>query len=299
MRKLLTVFTPTYNRSYCLHECYESLCRQKCNDFVWLIIDDGSTDDTRRLVESWQRETNQFEIRYVYKENGGLFTGYLRAIEEADTELMICVDSDDHLTDDAVEIITSFWRENGSSRVAGIRALNCNTEGRVIGDLLPNIRTINLIDVTTRKYKIKEGDRKDIVRTDLYKKLLPQEVFENERDMNPSYLLLEISRQYDFLVLNQVICVVDYRTDGMSNTIMKQYLRSPNSFRKMRIQNLGLNAAPFFWKCKETIHYISSSIIAGKEIIRDTPHKTLAVILFPFGFMFSIVVRIIGGKNDA
>ena len=71
----LTVFTPTYNRAYCLHKCYESLKRQTCPDFEWLIVDDGSTDNTRELVASWQKEAS-FAIRYIYKKNEGMHTGY-------------------------------------------------------------------------------------------------------------------------------------------------------------------------------------------------------------------------------
>ena len=72
----ITVFTPTYNRAYILGKCYESLNRQTCKSFEWLIIDDGSTDNTRELVESWQAQDHGYTIRYIYKENGGLHTGY-------------------------------------------------------------------------------------------------------------------------------------------------------------------------------------------------------------------------------
>ena len=76
----LTVFTPTYNRAYCLHKGYEALCRQTCKDFEWIIIDDGSSDHTKELVDTWLQKDNGFQIRYVYKENGGMYTGYNAAI---------------------------------------------------------------------------------------------------------------------------------------------------------------------------------------------------------------------------
>lgn len=74
----LTVFTPTYNRAYVLKQCYDSLCRQTCKDFVWLIVDDGSSDNTKEIVEKWMAKDNGFEIRYVYKQNGGMHTGHNR-----------------------------------------------------------------------------------------------------------------------------------------------------------------------------------------------------------------------------
>ena len=79
--KTLTVFTPTYNRANCLHKCYESLKRQNSNDFEWIIIDDGSTDNTKELVNDWLECDNNFEIKYFYKENGGVHTARNKGIE--------------------------------------------------------------------------------------------------------------------------------------------------------------------------------------------------------------------------
>ncbi len=133
MRHTLTIFTPTCNRAATLVRTYESMCRQSCEDFEWLIIDDGSTDNTATLVEKWKRE-DRIPIQYVYKENGGLHTGYNKAIELINTELCMCVDSDDWLPDDAVEKIVSFWNKNKTYRVAGILCVDCTKVGkRLVG----------------------------------------------------------------------------------------------------------------------------------------------------------------------
>lgn len=105
----LTIFTPTYNRKNTLILGYEALCRQTKKEFIWLIIDDGSTDGTSELVHGWMLADNGFEIQYVYKENGGLHTGYNKAIELIETELCVCIDSDDYMPDDAVELILDYW----------------------------------------------------------------------------------------------------------------------------------------------------------------------------------------------
>ena len=106
----LTVFTPAYNRADLLARCYESMKRQSNKDFIWMIIDDGSTDGTQGVVEQWLKEELDFEIQYYYKENGGLHTAYNEAISHIETELCVCIDSDDYMPDDAVEKILSFWK---------------------------------------------------------------------------------------------------------------------------------------------------------------------------------------------
>ena len=91
----LTVFTPAYNRAHTLPRTYESLCSQNCKDFCWLIIDDGSIDNTAQLVKGWMEKDNGFKIQYIYKENGGMHTAHNMAYENITTELNVCVDSDD------------------------------------------------------------------------------------------------------------------------------------------------------------------------------------------------------------
>ena len=107
--KVLTVFTPTYNRAYCLHQCYESLVRQTCKDFVWMIIDDGSTDNTKDLVDQWLKN-NLIDIEYIWQENQGMHGAHNTAYDSIKTELNVCIDSDDYMPDDAVEKIISMWK---------------------------------------------------------------------------------------------------------------------------------------------------------------------------------------------
>ena len=143
----LTVFTPAYNRADLLSRCFESMKRQTSKEFIWMIIDDGSTDNTRTLVEGWLREPLEFGLVYYFKENGGLHTAYNEAIAHIETELCVCIDSDDFMPDNAVERILDFWKEYGSEQVAGIVGLDYDLDGRVIGDPLPNQKTVNLIDL--------------------------------------------------------------------------------------------------------------------------------------------------------
>lgn len=288
----ITVFTPTYNRAYCLNKCYESLLRQTNKDFLWLIIDDGSTDDTQKLVQKWIEQTREFEIRYIYKENGGLHTGYNAAIERLDTELAICVDSDDYLVDNAIERISDFWRENNDGEVAGIVALDATADNKVIGDFLPEQATINLIDLTIGRYKLQNGDRKLVVRTDLYKSVAPQKTFPGEKNFNPHYMHLQISQSHDFLVMNQILCIVEYQPGGMTNSMLHQYYSSPNSFAQIRRLYLSFNNAGIVFRFKQCIHYVSSSILArDRSFLKTSPAKALTVFAVPLGWLLSLVIR--------
>ena len=104
----ITVFTPTYNRAYILENLYRSLQRQSFTDFEWLVVDDGSSDGTKALFERWQQEDNPFPIRYCYKENGGKCRAINYGLKLAQGELFFTVDSDDYLTDDALEKV-AIW----------------------------------------------------------------------------------------------------------------------------------------------------------------------------------------------
>ena len=295
---LITVFTPTYNRAYCLHQCYESLRRQSCKNFLWLIIDDGSTDGTDELVRKWMEQSAGFEIRYVYKENGGLHTGYNAAIERLDTELAVCVDSDDYLTDDAIEQICDFWKKNKDEKVAGIAALDGDSQGNIIGDPFPEQRTINLIDLLVGKYKLNNGDRKLVVRSDLYKSVAPQMTFSGEKNFNPHYMHLQISQNHDFLVMNKVLCIVEYQPEGMSNGIFRQYRNSPRSFAQIRRLYLSFPNTSLKFRFKHCVHYVSSSIIAkDRSFLRTTPAKWLTVLAVPFGVALSFLVRYKAAKK--
>lgn len=287
----LTIFTPTYNRAYCLGKGYEALRRQTSKDFEWIIIDDGSSDNTKELVASWMAQDNSFAIRYHYKENGGMYTGYNAAIAMARTKLCVCVDSDDWLTDDAVEKILNHWEKNGSEEYAGVVGLDCFESGEILGDPFPEQKSINLIDLAVGRYKLNNRDRKIVVRTELYQSVAPMKEFPGEPDFNPHLMHLQISRKYDFLVMNEKLCVVEYQPDGMTNTVFKQYLRSPRSFRETRLFDMTIKDAPFLFTIKKTIHYISSCILSGEPCISSSPRKVLTVLLYPLGVVLTAYIR--------
>lgn len=284
----LTVFTPAYNRADLLPRCFESMKRQTNKSFIWMIIDDGSTDNTRQLVESWMAQPQEFAIVYYYKENGGLHTAYNEAIAHVETELCVCIDSDDFMPDDAVEKILTCWAEKGSEKVAGIVGLDYDLDGRTIGDPLPDQPTVNLIDLLVGRYPIRQGDRTNVVRTELYKKYAPMKVFPGEKNFNPHYMHLQISMEYDFLVLNENLRYVDYQQGGMSDSMYRQYRNSPRSFAQIRKLYLTFPDAGLKFRMRQCIHYVSSSIISkNRSFLKESPAKLLTVLALPFGAMLA------------
>lgn len=285
----LTIFTPAYNRAHTLGRCYESMIHQKCKEFKWLIIDDGSTDDTRTLVESWMSKDNGFEIIYDYKENGGMHTAHNRAYELIDTELNVCIDSDDCLAENAVELILRFWKEYGNSKYAGIIGLDADLQGNIIGKRFPN----DLKETTLSGYYRAggAGDKKLVYRTELMKKYPSYPVFEGEKYVSLGYKYLLCDQDYKLLVMNEVLCNVEYQLDGSSNNMLKQYYKNPKGFAFIRKVDMKYNQT---WKenMKTCIHYVSSSLISrNKHFISESPKKGMTVLAIPFGWILTLYIK--------
>lgn len=295
----LTVFTPTYNRAVLLERCYESMKRQTNKEFIWLIVDDGSDDGTEEKVRGWIHKNDVFQIQYIYKVNGGLHTAYNCAIEAIETPLCVCIDSDDYMPDDAVEKILSFWHENGSGQYAGIVGLDYDLKGHCIGDPLPDQKSVNLIDLLTGRYPIRNGDRTNVVRTDLYKKYAPMKVFPGEKFFNPHYMHLQICQEYDFLVLNENLRYVDYQAGGMTDSMLKQYRNSPNSFAETRKLYLSFPGISLRFRLRHSIHLVSSCILAGSPLksFKDVKQKGVILIAYPFGALLAVYICLRTGNK--
>ena len=282
---ILTVFTPAYNRTHTLPRTYESLCSQSCKDFVWLIVDDGSADNTAELVRSWQEKDNGFEIRYIYKENGGMHTAHNTAYENIDTELNTCIDSDDCMASGAVEKILRKWESVRDKGYAGLIALDSDMDGNIIGQGFPE----GLTETTLTGYYAAggSGDKKLIYRTDIINQYPPYPVFEGERYVALAYKYRLIDQKYKLAVLDEVVCNVDYQPDGHSTAMFREYVRSPRGFAFWRKVCMQYPESPKRLVV-DAIHYVAESLIAGeKHFLRESPRKLLTFAAIPFGWALS------------
>lgn len=285
----LTVFTPAYNRAHTLPRTYESLKKQKCKEFIWLIVDDGSSDQTAELVKQWIHDEREFEIRYIYKENGGMHTAHNTAYDHIDTELNVCIDSDDCMAENGVQIILDAWEKVADKGYAGLIGLDADLDENIIGQKFAD----DLKETTLTGYYAAggSGDKKLVYRTDVVKKYPKYPVFEGERYVGLNYLYLLIDQDYKLAVVNQVLCNVEYQADGSSNNMLHQYLKNPNGFAFLRkvYMKYPTSKKRLFIDC---IHYVSSSKIAGnKHFVKESPKKFLTVLAIPFGIMLTRYIR--------
>lgn len=237
----VTVFTPTYNRAYILGDLYHSLQRQTCMDFEWLIVDDGSADDTKALVASWQGEKNPFPIRYVYQENGGKCRAINRGLKEADGRLFFTVDSDDYLTDDAIEKVIR-WdgelpRDGHFCGYVGNRGI---TPTQTPNRLFPG----GYLDGTALdRYDQVDGERAFVFYTEVHRKYLYPE-FPGEKFLTEAVTWdLMAHDGYKMRFYNDIIWIWEYKDDGLTRAGYRVFLENP--------QGTGL----FFRQKAEFLHY--------------------------------------------
>lgn len=286
---VLTVFTPAYNRAHTLPRTYESLLAQDCKDFIWLIVDDGSSDNTAELIRSWQEQDNGFEIRYIYKDNGGMHTAHNVAYENIDTELNVCIDSDDCLAPGAVYKILAKWNDVKHLGYAGLIGMDSDLDGSLIGKGFPE----GMTETTLVGYYAAggSGDKKLVYRTDVINQYPPYPVFAGERYVALAYKYRLIDQDYKLAVINEVLCNVEYQADGHSAGMWKEYLRSPKGFaawRKLCMQYPESKKRLVI----DCIHYCSSSIIAkDKNYIKESPKKKLTVLCAIPGAALAIVTK--------
>ena len=288
--KTITVFTPTYNRAYCLDKCYESLIQQTSQDFLWLIIDDGSTDNTPELVATWIEE-KKIGIQYHYQENQGMHGGHNAAYRLINTPLNVCIDSDDAMPNQAIEKILEVWKViKDDTKFAGLVGLDADLDGNIIGTTIPaNIKETTLYDL----YNVHgvKGDKKLVYKTEVVKKYPPYPIFEGERFVPLGYLYQLIDQDYKLFPTNEVLCIVEYMADGSSLNILKQYRRHPKGFafsRKSRMK-LAKNYKDLF---KNAIHYVSSAIfLKNSAFIKESPKKFMTILAIPFGILLNLYIR--------
>lgn len=219
-----------------------------------------------------------------------MHTAHNVAYENIDTELNVCIDSDDCLAENAVQKILEKWKKIKNFGYAGIVGLDADMNtGEIIGTDFPD----NMKDTTLKDYYAQggKGDKKLVYRTEIIKKYPPYPVFEGEKYVALAYKYRLIDQDYKLAVLNEVLCDVEYQADGSSGTMYKQYLKNPKGFafwRKISMQYPESKKRMF----RDCVHYVSSSLISHNyHFIKESPKKLYTILATPLGVIFTVFIK--------
>lgn len=278
--KRLTIFTPTYNRAYILTKLYESLCVQTCKDFEWLVVDDGSTDNTRELVEEWEQE-HIISVRYFYQENAGKMMAHNKAVKESQAELFMCVDSDDRLcVENVIADVLSFWNQEKVTDnpaicgIIGYKQIEHKTE------CFPeSMRIVHLSDLFEKGFS---GETALIIKREVLAKY-PFPYFEGEKFVTDVYVYDQIDRDYQFLLFPYTVQDCRYHDDGYSNHYMKLLFENPLGYRAYHNQCVLFKKKGYL---KSVVCYIALSLrIRDERLFSNAANLPLTILLLPLGVM--------------
>lgn len=227
---MITVFTPVYNRAYIISQLYQSLLRQTNYDFEWLIIDDGSTDNIGELVSRWIADTEEFEIRFYRQPNGGKHRAINRGVQLAKGDAFLIVDSDDHLTEDAIDTVYEYWTQvQDRTEFAGISGLRMHQNGQIIGGRPGFEEYVDATNLERSAYGL-EGDKAEVYKTELLKGF-PFPEFEGERFVTEAVIWNKIAYQgFKIRWFNKSIIICDYLEDGLTANGGGLFVQNPKGW---------------------------------------------------------------------
>lgn len=290
-RYKFTVFTSTYNRGHILGRVYESLKKQTFRNFEWIIIDDGSNDDTCEIVEKWINE-DEISIRSFSQKNSGKHIAINSGVEKAQGELFLIIDSDDQCVPYALEKFNILWEKIDKidkKNFSGVFANCFNKKNEIIGTKFPNdIFDNNFIDVFYR-YSIK-GDKWGFFRTDILKQY-PFPVIDQEKFLSEALIWNRISLKFKTRFINEKLLLAEYQSDGLSKNSLKLRVQYPKGTTLYYKEFLAL-PVPLFWKIRNLINYIRFSFHEHNKISKQVVILTNNYLKFfyffflPVGYLF-------------
>lgn len=288
----LTIFTPTYNRAYTLKRLYNALCMQTSYDFEWIVIDDGSTDETGVFFEQWIKE-NRIELRYTYKENGGKASAYNMAVEQARGNLFVCVDSDDYLVNNAVETVISHWKRDSimeykGQHIIGQIYFRVNNEGIPFTQYSGNEMYSTLLGFY-RQYGL-SGDTMLVYDINIVKKY-KFSVFKGEKFVPESMIYDQYDGEGILHIYKNGLYIGEYLPDGYTASIKRLNAMNPNGYRAFILQRIKIENKTRHHDKKaivlDIIRLISIDIVLGKSAYKDLEGqgiwRCIAVFLWPLG----------------
>jgi len=284
---MITVFTPTYNRKRYLLRLYENLKKQTSKDFEWLIVDDGSTDDTKNSLNDI-RSNKDFKITYVFKKNGGKHSAHNEAIKLCKTDFLLIVDSDDLLSNDAIEILNKkceLIRNNDEvSGIIGNKGFI--DKNQLIGDPMPNVTYTTGIELY-QKMKFK-GETLRLYKVSVLR-MYPFPIVKGENFIPENVVFDKIDLKYKMLVIHEVLYLCEYQEDGLSNNIVKLRSKNPGGYF-LSLKSTAETAVSLRTRIGVTILYIIwARYFKIKNSFKDFKRKITYIICLPASYVFQIL----------
>lgn len=282
----ITILTPTYNRSNEIKTLWGSLQSQTEKDFEWLVVDDGSTDNIRGLIEQLQA-ASYFPIRYINKENGGKHTALNVGIKTIRSELTFIVDSDDYITKDCVSSILRIHKKYRKyPDICGYAFLRAFPDGKINGkEFRPNEKVASYIDVRVNGDDT-YADKAEVFKTHCLREF-PFPEYPGERFLGEDLVWVRMARKYRMVHVNQAIYVGNYMVDGLTSNRRKHNLASPLGCMH-RAEEFMEPDIKLRYRIKGGLQYIIYGRFAGLSIgslIQNSKHKGLAMLCIPFGLI--------------
>lgn len=288
---MITILTPTYNRGYIIKKAYESLIKQTNTDFEWLVIDDGSTDDTKKIFKELLKK-KEINIRYYKKKNGGKHTAINYGVDKAKGSYILILDSDDYLTENAVETIQKYVKKyDRDETIACLSFLRKYDNGKTIGKEYNGTEIIS--DYVTFKHnKGFNGDMAEVFKTKILKKF-PFPVFGEERFLSEAIVWNKIAFEYNSVFINIGIYICEYLADGLSKNILINRIKCPIGCYENAITFMNPKFKLLI-RLKNSIIYTGFFLTANKSnkgILKNVPSKFLIIIMYPFGILFYLYLK--------
>lgn len=282
----ITVFTPTYNRAHMLKSVFESLLRQTSKDFEWLLVDDGSTDNTKEMIQDFQQQAD-FPVVYVWKENGGKHTAYNLALEHARGRWFVCLDSDDMLVPDAIAQIVA--RLEAMPSAQGVVAYKADGRNANIGDFLPtNVESLHLWEIGIR-YGC-TGDYVFVYDTDIARKH-PFPVFSGER-FSPEGVVLDCL-ECNMVIVHQVLMICEYQIDGYTNNFATLMMKNPCGFSMVYMQRIDMPTG-YIQRWMNAGKYHCFRKLGKKQVPQyQGDHKLLVFFAVALGALFRLYYKFV------
>ena len=284
--KALTIYTPAYNRCEHLKAAYRSLLAQTSKDFIWFVVDDGSTDGTEALINELIAE-NKLEIKYIKKENGGKHTATNTALESCETELiMIALDSDDCLKENAVSQILDDYRKT-DGKYSGYIYMKEDSRGKLFVE-----KFSDELEIMSWREAVVGGHFDGealLVLKSAYAKRFSYPVIDGERFFTEAYVYLQMTES--FFWSRESIYVAEYLEDGYTKNIMRSFVGSPVSYAMYNSLRVELYASPVK-RLKYAAYYCGFSMLAKNGgFIKKCSKPIWAALSLPFGFAFYLLLK--------